>query len=116
VVEHLLVPPAPAAAGVLEVTDQLLLLDVHADHRQPLGQVQLAHGCQVAELPISVRVPNARSLLATGLQGEALLFEHPGDRFWSQPDATAAQGLLELAERAVSPLQAGDRIASDGVF
>src|SRR5258708_3325684 len=35
-----------------------------ADHRQPLAQIQLAHPGDVAKLAVSVRVPNARFLLA----------------------------------------------------
>ena len=79
-VEHFAGVLPPAAARVLEVADQFLLLGVHADYRQPLPQIQLTHTSDVAELPVSIRVLKAGLLLAAGLQGEAKIAEQPTDR------------------------------------
>ena len=63
-------PPFPAR--VLELTDQLLLLGVHADHRVRGVLVGFDLLIDVPELRIAVRVPLALDGLGVALQAEPL--------------------------------------------
>src|SRR5262249_60216569 len=98
----------PAAARVLEVAHQLLLLRIDADHGPSQRLVQLPQPRQIAELPIPVLVPGPRLVLATGPQREAPIAQEPSDGRRGRPEPPAVEALAEGAERAVRPLPAGD--------
>src|SRR5262249_41924114 len=73
IVEDLPAVAPPAAAGVLERADQLLLLGIDADDGQAPRQIPAPDPGQVAELPVPVGVARPGQALAVGPQGEALL-------------------------------------------
>lgn len=64
------------AAGIGVVSDLLLLLGIHADHRLPGIAVLPDLLVEIAELGVPVRVPPALDDLGVVLQAEALLPQH----------------------------------------
>jgi hypothetical protein len=116
VVEHGAVALPPAAAGVLEVADPLLLLGIDANNWQAKSYVQPTQPRQVTKLPIPVEIPNPCQAFAVGPQAEAETTQQAGNRGWRQSDAASPQRPLDLAERAVRPLQPGDRVSGRGIL
>src|SRR5215472_17088994 len=115
VVEDLPAAAPPAAAGVLEWADQLLLLGIHADHGQAPRQIPAPYPGQVAELPVAVGVARPRQALADGPQGEALLLEQAGQGAVADGQPALAQGRTQLADRLVRPPHPRHRVTGDGV-
>src|SRR5262249_13984964 len=115
VVEDVPAAVPPAAAGVLERADQLLLLGIDADHGQAPRQIPAPYPGQVAELPVPVGVARPRQALAVGPQGEALLLEQAGQGAMADGQPALAQGRTQLADRLVRPPHPRHRVTGDGV-
>src|SRR3954468_23820753 len=111
VIQDVAVAPPPATARILEVADPLLLLGIDANDWQAMSYVPVPEPRQVAELLIPVGIPNPRQPLAVGPQGGLPLPQQPGDRTRRQVVSAAAQGLLDIPQRAMRPLQPGDRVS-----
>src|ERR1700694_6032009 len=77
-----------------------------------MSYVQMPQPCQIPKLTITVEIPNSGEPFAIGSQGVVQSTEQPGNRRRSQYHPASAQCLLNLAERAVRPFQARDRIPS----
>src|SRR5205085_1944052 len=101
---------------ILEVAHPLLLFRVDANDGQSTGYVQASQPREVAILPITVEIPNARQAFAAGAQAEMEPTQQPGNRGRCQANPSFPQRLLNLAKRAVRPFQAGDRIAGGRVL
>lgn len=86
----------PFVPGVPVVTDQLLLLAVHADHQIAGVPVISCLLVGVAELGIPVGVLSAYDGLGVGLQAAAFLPEQTGDRVGGDPMALLGQYRREL--------------------
>lgn len=76
---HRLTCRPPLAAAVLEVSDELLLLGVHADHWLATVPVPTGLLVEIAELGVAVRVLTALDRLDVGLQAEAFVPQQAGD-------------------------------------
>lgn len=72
---------------------------------------QATQSRRVTKLPISVQIPNAGQSFAIGPQAEVKPAQQVGDRGRRQTNTASAQRLLNLAERAVRSLHAGDRVS-----
>src|SRR5205807_6033266 len=79
----------PAAAGILEVADPLLLLGIDANDWQAKSYVQPTQPCQVTKLPIPVESANACQSFAVGPQAEVEPTQQAGNRGGRQSDAAA---------------------------
>ena len=115
VVPHIAALPPPAASRILKVTHPLFLLAINADHRQSPGHVPPPHERQVTKLAVTLRVVGPCQALAVGAQRELLIVQHAGDRAMSTRKPLLAQGVAQLANRFVRPLQPGHRVTRDGV-
>ena len=95
--EHLVALPAPGPSRVEEVSHQLALLAVVADHRLiPLQEVLLDRG-EIAELPVPFGMAGFRDALAIPSQGVALTAHRVGDRIGRGFDALILQFVTQSA-------------------
>ena len=103
-------PPFPAR--VLELTDQLLLLGVHADHRIRGALMGLDLLVDVPELRIAVRVPLALDGLGVALQAEPLGPQQVTNGVGADPVTLAGQLRRQVAGQLGRPPQRRHRITA----
>src|SRR5271157_3993256 len=114
--EHLVGLSPPRPAWVLERSDQLLLLAVDANHGPAMSYVIATQAVQIAELPVAVWVADLRQGLAVGAQREVHPPQQACDRVGRELEAVATQGLGEVSDRAIGPLQSRHGIASGRIL
>jgi hypothetical protein len=102
--------PLPAAVG--EAPDQLLLLGVHTDHRQPGGQILLGLLVEVAESGVAVGMLGALQRLDGALQPVALLLEQPPDGVVTDRMPGRGEHLGQLPGGLARPAQRALRVAT----
>src|SRR5512142_3408978 len=78
-IEHVPVGLPPAAAWVLEVAHQFLLLGVHAEDRQAVREIPPAEAGQVAELPVPVGVVCPGQTFSVGAERIVMLAEQASE-------------------------------------
>ncbi len=106
----------PLATGVLEVTDQLLFLAVHAqDGVAGLGETLPLLG-EVLELAIPIRMGGAGEAFAVGMQFIAQVTQQASNGLGTNRIALLLQLLGQETEAAADPALAVHRIASDLSF
>ena len=102
----------PFPTGVLEVSDEFLLLRIDRDHRFARGQ-RRGHGVvDVNELRIAVGMAVAFPSLAIGLQAELLLMQQLANHRAADPVAFRRQSRRQLRQAFAGPAQRGHRIAA----
>jgi len=107
--EHgLTVPGAPV---VLEAADELLLLGVDADDRQPLGEEVLAQFADAGELGVAVGGRAAGELLVGDAHRVVHLAEQPRDGALADLDAERAKLDGDLARGSMRPFEPRHGIA-----
>ena len=107
---HRLSARAPLATGAGQLTDLLLFLGVHTDHRLTGGLVVFDLLVEVTELGIAVGMLGAFEGLGIGLQAETLLDEQLAYR--RRRDAVTLPGQLfsQVPQRLSRPPQRRHRI------
>src|SRR5262249_1899122 len=106
----------PAAAGVLEVADQFLLLAIHAEDGPATAEEVAPPPRQQPELAIPVGGVGAGQALAVGPQRVALLAQQPADGGAAGREAAAGQLVGQLLGGLVRPAKPVDRVAGRGVL
>lgn len=102
---------AVGAARSGEVADRLLLLRIHAHHRQTLGQEPLGRGVDVPELSVAVGDMASGAGLGHTLEAEAPRAQQLAHGRGA--DRVACRGQLpgQVSQRGRGPAQRGDRVA-----
>ncbi len=109
--QHALSFPAPSLARVEEVSQELALLAVDADHwLATVLELVLGHG-DVLELGVALRMLRFADFLAIALQREAILLEKGRDRVGARSQVLGGQGGAESVGASTGPLQARHRIS-----
>ena len=102
----------PFPTGVLEVSDEFLLLRIDRDHRFARGQ-RRSHGVvDVNELRIAIGMAVAFPGLAIGQQAELLLVQQLADHRAADPVAFRRQSRRQLRQAFAGPAQRRHRIAA----
>ena len=103
----------PGLACVLEVADELFLLGVHADDRQPgRGKRGALHG-DLVELLVTVGVVRRGfELLGIDVQRVARVVQQPSHRRRAHRMANRYQPIAQAAQTAAYPDLARDRVTS----
>src|SRR6202041_188305 len=102
----------PFAAGVLEISDQLLLLRIDRNSRLVLGHRRLYGLVDEAKLRVAVGVVGAFAGLAFGLQAELLFLQQLADDRVADLVPEIAEFIRESAQALAGPAQRRHRIAA----
>jgi hypothetical protein len=106
----------PCPPAVAEVADQLLLLGVHAEDRQPLRAEPLDERFDVPELPVPVGVVRPGEPLDVDPQVVAQLAQQVGHSRGAGRVAQRRQPVAEVAEAAADEHVVGHGVAAAGRF
>lgn len=108
--------PFPARPRVLEPSDELLLLGIHADDGIPAGGEFFPPTLDIGELPVAHpsgrRVPVPRfQHLAINAQGKSHLLQQPSHGTGAHPDMEPTQLAGNFSRGTPRPLQSPHRVA-----
>jgi hypothetical protein len=107
---HRIAVPAPLAAGVTELPDELFLLRIHTDHWITGGLIRLGLLADVAELSVAIGMLGALQGLGVALQAETRRVQQVSDGIRRDRMALAGQLRGEIARRPGRPPQRRHRI------
>src|ERR1700722_12431440 len=102
----------PLSPGILEVSDQFLLLGIDGDDRLPRPQGGLHLGVDMLELSIPVRVALPLESLAVGLEAVVKSVEQLTDHAPARGVTQAPEFLGQLADTLAGPPQRRLRVAA----
>jgi hypothetical protein len=102
---------APNPSGVLEVTDELLFLGVHADTRLPTPLMGRAFRADVLKLLIPLWLLGTFQLFPVAFQAVPVPFQQPADYWQTHAVLLINQALTDVSQATIEPLPRAHRIA-----